>query len=171
MDSSNLIAESKDGKVTFNPDFVQGLIGNKERDEPRRIELGPTMLDISHIKFPHGEANHNYWILLYITRGWGRCEVSFIKEESSLSIKSLARYILTRYRCRLPGDKKEERKKLCEEWKNNAYTVVASSGHAMITVAFREENEYYTNSFSGMSRFCKEKLTPPKKDDSETDSD
>jgi hypothetical protein len=144
--------------------WIDEIAGSKLRKNvkgARKIKLGSYSIDIRHITIPQAEFNNKlYWICLYITSGWARREISFLKIQSILEIKELCYLIAKEYKCKLPEGLKESRL-IYEQLQDHAYTIKVLPDQVHISIADRSPREAYRNCFSELIRFVKEKLTEP----------
>ena len=124
------------------------------KENPRKISLVSTTIDLSHINFPEGD--NEYIVALYINRGWGNTKVSFFDLKTSIdNLETLILKIFKEFKYKLPSNEKITR---CTKThigiEDDKYLINLASDHAYIYCSKKINiNEKYENTFVDVSKY------------------
>lgn len=160
------VASGSDGKVKINDKFLINLFGDTKDEIVGKLELGPTMLDITKgLKIvkqkKDGDCLFKYTIMLYISRSVVNNAVQFLEIESKLSQEEIIDILFKHLKYELPdGEKLNKRKKkngVFSERKyfgkdDDFYFLEISEDHAFIYIG-ESDGKCYENNFTSAIDF------------------
>lgn len=105
------IASGSDGKVKIYETGLNNLFGDSKDESNGKLELGPTMLDVTKglkivTKKNGDEPADKYTIMMYISRGFLNTAVQFFEIESQFSKNEIIELLFKHLKSALPGDEK-----------------------------------------------------------------
>lgn len=164
------VASGSGGKININNDFLNNLFGDTQDELVGKLELGPTMMDITKgleiVKQRKNDdmcLSNKYTILMYISRGAVNVAAQFIEIESELTKEEIIDIFFQHLKYKLPGGKRLNKQKK----KNGVFSarkyfgrddadgfdwLEISQDHAYIYIG-DSDGKYYPNSIIGARDF------------------
>lgn len=160
------VSGSTDSKVKIDDTLLNTLFCDEKDELDGKLELGPTMLDITKgLKYLTLKNNDiedmkmfKYTILLYITRGLSNA-AQFLEIESKLSQKEIIDILFAHLKYKLPGGKRLNKRKKDGKFSTQKYFeddvdfhwLNISTDHAYIYVGDSDGKRYDNNLTSVMN--------------------
>lgn len=155
------VASASNGNVKLDETFLNNLVGDTTDETVGKIELGPTMMDITKglkvvvNKRDDGEPI-KYTVMMYITRGAVNQAVQFFEIESQFTESEIIDFFFKYLKYKLPSDvklSKGKKKKLqyfgCD---HRLHYLEISRGHAYIYIG-KSDGKKYENNYSDVLNF------------------
>lgn len=145
------IASCSGGKLKIDKTVLNNLVGDTKDDNEGKLELGPTMLDISKglkaVKEKNGDKPAaKYTILMYIMRSTFNSAVQFIEIESQFSKSEIIEILFKHIKCKLPGKEKfvkgKNSKKKCFLQESEFFALQISLDHAYVYIGDSDGKKY-----------------------------
>lgn len=156
------------GEMKIDDTFLTNLFGDTKDEIDGKLELGPTLLDITeglkHVTQKKNDEDVNlikYTIMLYINRGAINNAVQFLEIESGLpEEKEIAMILFEHLKYKLPGCKRLNKRKKDGIFTTRKYFgrdedfywLQIEEGHAFIYVG-KSDGQSYRNNLSDAIKF------------------
>lgn len=156
------VASGSNGKVKLNETFLNNLVGDTTDETIGKIELGPTMMNITKglkivvKKVDDQNLLNKYTIMMYITRGAVNQAVQFFDIESQFTENEILEFFFKHLKYELPSDEKinkGKKKKLQYFGRDHGlHYLEISKAHAYIYIG-KSDGRKYENNYSDVLNF------------------
>ena len=154
MSKRKLVDEVASGsaniKVKIDGTFLNNLCGDTKGEIEGKLELGPTLLDITKglelvTRKKNDKDLFKYTIMLYISRGAINNAIQFLEIESELKAIQILEIFLKHLQYRLPGGETLNKKKKEIARDEDFYWLEISDDHAYIYIGDSDGKSYKNN--------------------------